>query len=398
MKFSKIPTGTLRLMVTCANMPGLLSTLNEHGIPLFRLEQSDELNATFCVQQSQYQMTVQIIEHLGGKISHSLRAPGSHLVRGIVQRPVLVLGVFLILTLTFYLPTRILFIRVNGNHAIPIRQIQDVAAECGVNFGANRKQIRSEKVKNQLLSKIPELKWVGVNTRGCVAEISVRERASAESDTGRSIVSSVVASRDGIIREMTVTGGKPICRVGQAVRKGQLLVSGYSDCGRCIYGTRAEAEIYALTRRNLQVFTLSETEQRSVSGGSTRKISLIIGKKRINFYKGSGISDATCVRMYHEYTLTLPGGFQLPVTLVVHEQVDYEKIPRSLTPEETETFLTQHVHSYLESQMIAGMVKQGDYQITELNGSHCLIGEYLCDEMIGLTRSEEIADRYEQTN
>ena len=48
--------------------------------------------------------------------------------------------------------------------------------------------------------------------------------------------------------------------------------------------------------------------------------------------------------------------------------------------------------------MIAGKVEQEDYQITELNGSHCLIGEYLCDEMIGQTRSEEITDRYEHTN
>ena len=38
--------------------------------------------------------------------------------------------------------------------------------------------IRSEKVKNSLLQRIPQLQWAGINTDGCVAVISVREKTA----------------------------------------------------------------------------------------------------------------------------------------------------------------------------------------------------------------------------
>ena len=128
-----------------------------------------------------------------------------------------------------------------------------------------------------------------------------------------------------------------------------------------------------------------------------RKYGLIIGKKRINFYKGSGISDTTCVRMYMEYPLTLPGGFQLPLSLTVQEQTDYETTVLNLEAQKAGEIMNVYAQDYLQSQMIAGKVEQGNYQITKAGGVVRLVGQYLCDEMIGQIRSEEITNYYEQT-
>ena len=89
-------------------------------------------------------------------------------------RPVLLAGLGILFLLAMYLPSRVLFIRVEGNMQIPDRQILAAAEECGIRFGASRREVRSEKVKNALLSSVPQLQWAGVNTAGCVATISVR--------------------------------------------------------------------------------------------------------------------------------------------------------------------------------------------------------------------------------
>jgi hypothetical protein len=49
------------------------------------------------------------------------------------------------------------------------------------------------------------------------------------------------------------------------------------------------------------------------------RYSILLGKKRINFYKGSGIYDGSCVKMVSQYHLTLPGDYVLPVTVVKEE-------------------------------------------------------------------------------
>lgn len=389
---------SIQLTVTSANISELLFKLNLQGIPLHHLRQSDELTASFCVYQHRYSQAVSIIDSAGGKIEYSVPASGIVLVKSLLRRPILLFIWCLMLALTIYLPTRVLFISVTGNDRLHRMEILEAAADSGIHFGAARHELRSEKVKNRLLSALPELKWVGVNTKGCVAYISVCERTLPRTKLDEPMVSSLVAARDGVIREMTVVSGNPICRVGQAVTKGQLLVSGYSDCGRCIYGTKAEAEVYAQTRRSLEMCMVTDGLERGAATLSRRKYGLLIGKKRINFYKGSGISDTTCVRMYMEYPFTLPGGFRLPLALTVQEETTYDTSAADVNIQDTEEILNAFAMDYLESQMIAGKVERGDYQITKADGVLNLIGQYICNEMIGQIRSEEIINNYGQTN
>ena len=57
--------------------------------------------------------------------------------------------------------------------------------------------------------------------------------------------------------------------------------------------------------------------------GQSKKYAVIIGKKRINFYKGSGISDTSCDKMYLENYVTLPGGFILPIAIATEVWTQY---------------------------------------------------------------------------
>ena len=388
----------VQLKVVSADLSALLFNLNISGIVLHHVLRVDELTATFCIPQQQKQMAVDIIEQNGGKIEKSVPASGILLLQGFLRRPVLVFAAALLCFMSCFLPSRVLFITVVGNESIPKQQILDAASICGIRFGAVRREIRSENVKNHLLEELPDLKWVGVNTSGCVAQIAVQERRLPEMQPNLPVVSSVIAASDGVISDMTVKSGTPLCRVGQAVKRGQLLVSGYSDCGRCLYGTRADAEIYAQTKRSLILSLLTDGVKRESHIGGERKIGLIIGKKRINFYKGSGISDTTCVRMYVEYPVTLPGGFQLPVALTVQSKSDYDTVPiRGVSPK-AESILKNFALSYLESQMIAGKVEQEECYITQMHDALHMTGQYICNEMIGQTHSEEIVDNNEQTD
>ena len=108
-------------------------------------------------------------------------------------------------------------------------------------------------------------------------------------------ITSIVALRDGVISDLTVVQGNGVCQVGQAVKKGQLLVSGYTDVGLTIKATQAKAEIYAQTLRNIQMITPSPTSLRGEVSGKKTRYALRIGKKLIKLYKDSGISDGSCV-------------------------------------------------------------------------------------------------------
>lgn len=385
--------GLVVVRITSADLSGILSQISVRNIQLLRVEWSDDL---IC-QATVYQIDCGIIEKLvktrGDKIE-IIRKIGVYWgARSLLRRPVLVFGTIIFLLIALYMPSRILFVNVKGNSVIPANKILEAADNCGISFFASRREIRSEKIKNVLLEQIPELQWVGVNTAGCVATISVTEKSAADQKKTDNAVGSIIASRDGVIKECTVTRGEPVCRVGQAVKAGQVLVSGYTDCGIAIKATRAEAEIYAQTLRDLEVITPVNAVQRGQVISTKTIFSVLIGKKLINLFKDSGISDAGCVKMYKEYYLTLPGGFQLPLGLLRQTRIYYSDQTETTPQENTYLWLTNSAEDYLCRQMIAGQILSQDRSVSVQNGVCILEGQYACLEMIGQFKREEFIQR-----
>jgi hypothetical protein len=179
--------------------------------------------------------------------------------------------------------------------------------------------------------------------------------------------------------------------VGQAVTRGQVLISGYTDCGIIIQATQAKGEVYAATNRSFAAVSPLNWQSQETKISTQKKYSVIIGKKRINFYKGSGISDATCDKMYEESYITLPGGFQLPVIIVTETIVCYDETGVTLQEPNLQSFAQR----YLQMQMIAGTVTSGQEDGWTEDGIYRFQGNYACTEMIGQVRSEETVKPYE---
>ena len=381
-------TGRIRLRLTGADIAATLRAFNAADVHILDVIISDALTAELTIYRKDWSLVRQVAARRGDDV-RVVRYGGAYWsVKKLLHRPVLVLGILLILILSLYLPTKILFIRVEGNSTVPANRIIEKASLSGIRFGTDRRAVRSEKVKNALLEAMPELQWAGINTSGCVAVITVRERPEGESGSDPGGASSLVASRDGIIRECTATKGQILCQPGQAVRAGQVLISGRVDTGMTVRLCRAEGEIYAITERVLELLIPTKYTIRREYGGQTEKYALLLGKKRINFYKGSGISGTTCVRMYSEKYMTLPGGFRLPVALIRETWIDHSV---SVQEEEiTESQAKEFAADLLRQQLAAGRILSGAGSAQSLEGFVLYSGKYQCCEQISIRKNEEI--------
>ncbi len=384
--------GMVEVELTSAEPETALGAINASGIDVFRVQQKSELTYVFQIRRKDYRTLAKISEKRGETLKLLQKLGLYWTGKRLLHRPVLLFGMALFLAMALYLPSRVFFIRVEGNVTVPARRILAAAEDSGIRCGASRREVRSEKVKNALLAAVPELQWAGVNTAGCVATISVRERTDPQTEQPQWEVASIVASRDGYILSGTVTRGNALFQVGQAVKEGQVLISGYTDCGICIQATRAEGEIMAQTSRCFEAVTPSEWSQRGEAAEVKRKYSLLLGKKRINLWKDSGILDPTCGRMYSEYDVTLPGGFSLPVALCVEEYTVYETSLSEIPPDCAQNALTGFADRYLTGQMVAGEIRSRLETVSSEEGVYHLRGSYICVEMIGREQKEQIGD------
>ncbi len=388
-------SGTVQVELTSADPERALAAINRAGITVYGAEQIGALSFRFTVERKSMKALRYIVKKRGETLVVHGRNGLYWGIRRLLYRPVLLFGLLIITLLSLYLPGKILFISVEGNSTVPSSLILEKAQDCGIVFGASRRAVRSEKMKNALLEALPQLQWAGVNTKGCCAVISVRERQMPEAQEQTPSVSSIVSSMDGVIRELTVVQGNPVCKVGQSVTAGQVLISGYTDLGLCIRAEQARGEIFAQTQRSLQVICPSEQQIRGEIYRQEKKYSVLIGKKRINFYKGSGISDTTCDKMYSYYHLTLPGGYQLPITFVVEELQSAQLQCSNTDSESAKVLAAEFASRYLSQKMVAGRI-EARYELLFEDAEHYrMTGKYACYEMIGRSRNEENFEGYE---
>ena len=381
--------GMVDIRVTSADIPGALRLLSEKNMIVYDIYDDDDLSAVLTVLHKDQKQVFALLQKRGDHCV-SLKKRGIHwLWYQIPKRSLLLFGIAVLIFLTFYIPSRVLFIHVYGNQNVPTNYILEILHNHGLRFGSVRANVRSDQIKNSMLESIPELSWIGITTKGCVATVEVKENEMAAKQNTEYQVSSIVAVTDGVIEEITVTKGTPLCIPGQAVQSGQTLISAYEDRGFVLKALAAEGEIYAKTLRVFQALSPACAEYRTVKTHKNVFYHLQIGKKRINLLKDSGISPASCVKMYVHSNLSLPGGFQLPISLIREECIFFDTAETELD-DTSSVWLEDYADSYIKDLMLGGQILQKDSLITLQDGVIMIDSHYYCTEQIGIRKNEEI--------
>lgn len=380
---------TADIQIMTADPIKFLQEMTDRNIGVLRVISMEELTLCFRIRSNDLKRIVLSIEQSRAEVLNIKENGIACFIKKIYSRPIMLVGILIWFLLLVYLPGRVLFFHVEGNVNVPDGLILEKLEQCGISFGAARREIKSEQVKNTLISKIPELQWVGINTRGCLAMISVRERTTPENkNAASSNVGHIVAAQDGIISALTVTKGTALCKPGQAVVKGQILVSGYTDSGFVLRAEQASAEVMAVTKRYVTGLTLMEGYRRNKIIEIKTDLSIQIGKNIVKLKKAAGINNGSCAKIYDIRKIKLPGGFQLPLAVISEKSICYSQtaVNEKLSEKEV-VFLT---NQYLESQIVAGQVRSSCYLSIKGEEAYGIKGIYVCEETIGKLRDEEI--------
>lgn len=150
--------------------------------------------------------------------------------RRLQNRRMLMFGGIFFLLVVYILSTFIWIVEVRPE-AGPLRQVsreQVIAAARmeGLKPGARKSTIDIRVLEYNLERRLPQVAWVGVSFHGTRAEISVVEKPNFPEDEVFDRPASIIAAKDGIIKEILVINGEARVKVGDTVRQGEVLISG----------------------------------------------------------------------------------------------------------------------------------------------------------------------------
>ena len=301
---------------------------------------------------------------------------------GLFRRKVFCIALVLALAASFVIPKFVFFYEVTGNEAVPEEKILRAMKSLGVGFGTYGPDIKPQELKNKMLLLIPELQWFTVQQSGMRARIVVRERPERIPVEERRAPMDVVAAKDGVITSVYAFDGNCLCKPGQAVTKGQLLISAYTDLEFTTRVCAARGEIYAGTLAQKTVVTPDTVTVKRPNGKTARSVSLLLGEKRRNIFTNGGNLTGRCDKITRTHMLTLPGGLEIPIGLSVTQCVYYDTETKPLLPESAKAQLQEQAESAVRQDMIAGTILDVTGELSRQNGIFEYTASIRCEEMI----------------
>ena len=301
---------------------------------------------------------------------------------GLIGRPVLLGLLLLSMAGAFFLSKFVFFFRVEGNERVSAEQILQQLDELGVRPGVYGPDIRPQELKNRMLCRLPQLQWLTVQQSGMCATVVVRERPEREPVADRRTPQNVIAARAGVLTRVETQSGSCLCAPGQAVRRGELLVSAYTDFGFKTQVCAARAEIYANTLRTGTLVCPDTRLRKERTGRERRLVRLFAGHWSLRLGNADVSGWKYAEKQTERRAFTLPGGFSLPLGIEIIRICEYDIKEEALDAAEAQPLLEQAFSRWLQEDMVAGTVQSVRAAMKRSAGLYTLHTAACCEEMI----------------
>ena len=281
-----------------------------------------------------------------------------------------------VITVSF-LSTMIWSVSVSGNKTLSDEEVLAAFDSVGVRVGARRSAISPSDAAYEAKKLLPKIAWASVNIKGSRAEIVISELNEAPEFPDDTTPCNIIAAEEGTIMGIEATSGIAEVKKGDAVLKGDLLISGITENLDKTYNLKAaRGKVHARVSKEITASYNGEPLLRQ-SELSQQKVLLVFGLK---IPLGLGVGEEN---VYTEKSYASNGETSLPLGVITN-RVYYSEASEVL-PEEYQKVWSAHLFacSYIEIYRESEEILSSSFSFDTVNGTPVFTGNRECKKEIG---------------
>jgi len=208
------------------NAERFINILANHNIKAYRFRAVGE-RCCFKIDKSAYKLLLPIARKTCVYPRLHKKCGGYYIYRRLLQHTGLYLGILIFGILLYILSLFLWDIEFSGNRIHTEEQLLRFVNECGIGFGCRSDRIDCAGLEAEFRKQYSDISWVSVEVRGSRMMIRIKEAAFTEQKTEKIEGDShIIANQNGIVTELIVRTGTPMVKVGDSVKKGDVLIAG----------------------------------------------------------------------------------------------------------------------------------------------------------------------------
>jgi len=252
-------------------------------------------------------------------------------------------------------------IDIKGNEKVKNTEILNTLSDIGIHEGILSGRISPKNDSQRLLLKLDSLAWASLNIEGSRLTVNITETKEKKKNDNRPC--NLKAEFDGILKKIDLKSGNSVVKVGDTVKKGDVLVSGIIENAG---GTRFVHSVGEVTAEVTHTFSLSEDFKKETiieNGKVTKRSVLEFFTLKIPLFLGN--ENKECNTSVYSENLKMFGA-GLPIRIHTNEYRYTDNIILTRTEEKLKEELENKSDEILKAKKIIDYkVKSKDFKTTE---------------------------------
>lgn len=230
-------------------------------------------------------------------------------------------------------------------------EIINILEQEGLEIGKSKGKIDTKKIINNVRLSRSDIAWIGINIEGTNAKVEIIKSTEKPQIIADDEYCNIISDKEGIITKINAQNGTVAVKVGDLVRVGTPLVSGWLE-GKYtgIRYVHARADIEAKVWHTKKEKAYYNQVISVPTGNSENKYSINFNNFKINLYKSlSNFQNYDTIN--ESKKLKLFSNFYLPIELKKTTNYEYEERQVTYTEEELVDMTTSKLEEELNKEI-----------------------------------------------
>ena len=145
------------------------------------------------------------------------------------KRKISIIFLIIMLGIIFLSSNYIWNIEISVEDNLIVENIFEDLKSLGISKGKLKSKIDTEKVINEIMLKRNDIAWMGIDIEGTNVKVNIVKIAESPEIIEDTDYSDIIAKKSGIITKITAQNGTAMVKVGDEIKKGDILIAGYME-------------------------------------------------------------------------------------------------------------------------------------------------------------------------
>lgn len=308
------------------------------------------------------------------------------------KRKLFVLGLFLCLGLLFAMTRFVWDIHIVGAYTYSKEEVTKYIEENYLKIGCLKTQVNCAKMEEELREHYDNIAWISCELVGTRLTIKMKESIRQEDEVESDKPCDIVALKDGTIMSIITRNGTPLVKVGDTVKKGDILISGtvniYDDAQQVIETdyVGSKGDIYAQTKYSYNNSFPLRFYEKKYTGNEKKYITIKAFRQELTPYIPK-ISYSSYDTVSEINQMLLGHTYYLPFTMTVNTVREYKPTAKTYNKTEAEERAKELLDKFLKELIEKGVeIVKNNVKITIDGEKVTAKGTIIVKESIGKPR------------